>query len=126
MLVVLLVVPLLVPLVAAPLVSLFPLTEVFDLELGGSVLVENIDLGGSDAGFPCDTCTENSVGLIPIRPLPVALVATLDPALPLTLEVEELEVTEGLDRNVLGSSSSPSTVESELSESLFASSSEDN
>jgi hypothetical protein len=125
-LVVLLVVPLLVPLVAAPLVSLFPLTEVFDLELGGSVLVENIDLGGSDAGLPGDTCTENSVGLIPIRPLPVALVATLDPALPLTLEVEELEVTEGLDRNVLGSSSSPSTVESELSESLFASSSEDN
>ena len=126
MLVVLLVVPLLVPLVAAPLVSLFPLTEVFDLELGGSVLVENIDLGGSDAGLPGDTCTENSVGLIPIRPLPVALVATLDPALPLTLEVEELEATEGLDRNVLGSSSSPSTVESELSESLFASSSEDN
>ena len=126
MLVVLLVVPLLVPLVAAPLVSRFPLTEVFDLELGGSVLVENIDLGGSDAAFPGDTCTENSVGLIPIRPLPVALVATLDPALPLTLEVEELEVTEGLDRNVLGSSSSPSTVESELSESLFASSSEDN
>jgi hypothetical protein len=125
-LVVLLVVPLLVPLVAAPLVSLFPLTEVFDLELGGSVLVENIDLGGSDAGLPGDTCTENSVGLIPIRPLPVALVATLDPALPLTLEVEELEATEGLDRNVLGSSSSPSTVESELSESLFASSSEDN
>jgi hypothetical protein len=99
---------------------------VFDLELGGSVLVENIDLGGSDAGLPGDTCTENSVGLIPIRPLPVALVATLDPALPLTLEVEELEATEGLDRNVLGSSSSPSTVESELSESLFASSSEDN
>ena len=126
MLVVLLVVPLLVPLVAAPLVSLFPLTEVFDLELGGSVLVENIDLGGSDAGLPGDTCTENSVGLIPIRPLPVALVDTLDPALPLTLEVEELEATEGLDRNVLGSSSSPSTVESELSESLFASSSEDN
>jgi hypothetical protein len=125
-LVVLLVVPLLVPLVAAPLVSLFPLTEVFDLELGGSVLVENIDLGGSDAGLPGDTCTENSVGLIPIRPLPVALVDTLDPALPLTLEVEELEATEGLDRNVLGSSSSPSTVESELSESLFASSSEDN
>lgn len=103
--------------------GLFPLTEVLDLELGGSVLVENIDLGGSDAGLPGDTCTENSVGLIPIRPLPVALVATLDPALPLTQDVEELE---GLDRNVLGSSSSPSTVESELSESLFASSSEDN